>query len=65
MNMDCAVTYKKEDAERKWCPFPWARMNIGAEVPRPKVRDIQANELGHSLSRKTPGGQCLTTDCMV
>ncbi|RJX17069.1 MAG: hypothetical protein C4575_14130 [Desulforudis sp.] len=66
MSVVCAVTHRKEDAARKWCPFAWTRMQNGCgetgfscteNQPEPGQQD--------SNDPMTVNNLCLTTRCMA
>ena len=66
MSVLCAVTHRKEDAARKWCPFAWTRnlanygekgFSCGESSPDPEQQ--------HPDNFMETGSLCLTTRCMA
>jgi len=64
MSVFCAVTHRKEDAAKKWCPFAWTRNYACRESAFSCKGNPQDLEQCHNDEQLT-GSRCLTNRCMA
>jgi hypothetical protein len=65
MSISCAVTHRKEDAARKWCPFSWTRRNLCSETVFSCEGDPEDGRHDQPDDQMASDCRCLANACMA
>ena len=65
MSVLCAVTHRKEDAARKWCPFAWTRNKVCSETGFSSEENPPDPGPAQHNGPAAIDSRCLTIRCMA